>query len=145
MNGSKLHIKILEDDAYYGEVVKKYVSNHFELTEPGIDISVALYSRVQEFLDNLDKDTDIIIMDYYVENNDGEVMVPGNELLKIIKHHCNHCKVIVISAQKDENIVSELFKEGIEEYILKESDALLKLSKSLDGIVNGMTVKKNIY
>lgn len=137
MSKSKvIKIAIVEDDFYYKKMLKKYLENHFHKVQNlNLELEITAYSSAQDFLENLEKDIDIIFLDYYLENDFGEIPFTGQDLLQTIKDFCNDCKVIIISAQDSIDTTIELFKEGIYEYIVKDVDSLLRITSVVDEIV----------
>lgn len=137
MEKSKIiKIAIVEDDFYYNRMLKKFLENHFHKKQNlQLNLEIKAYSSAQDFLENLEKDTDIIFLDYYLENDFGEIPFTGYDLLHSINDYCNDCKVIIISAQDSIDTTIELFQEGIYEYIVKDVDSLLRVTSVVDEII----------
>jgi len=132
----QVRVAIIEDDEFYGSLIRRHVENHFRIVEPSFDAEIDLYSSSGDFFENLDKGMDILVMDYYVENDEGEVVIPGLEILRLVKNICSQCKVIVTSGQKNENVVMELYRNGISDYIVKSEDTLIRLTRALKEVTN---------
>lgn len=128
---SNIKIVIAEDDQYYAESLKAHIQNHLVKAESNLNFDIKQYSSAQGCLNNIEKDTDIIILDYNLESYSGNVHYSGKELLKIINGFCEDCKVIVVSGQKDQDVAIELFQIGIYEYIVKDEDTFIRLSSTL--------------
>lgn len=128
---SSIKIVIAEDDQEYAEILKRQIQNHLVRAESNLAFDIRQYNSAQACLNNIEKDADIMLLDYDMQHNSGDVHYTSKELLKIIKGFCNDCKMIVISGQKDQQVAIDLFQIGIYEYILKDEDTLVRLSSTL--------------
>lgn len=133
----KIKIAVVEDDFYYSRMLQKHLDNHFQKKhKETLSYEIKAYNSGQDFLEQLEKDISIIFLDYYLENDFGEVPFTGKDILKTVKQYCDDCKVIIISAQDNVDTTIELFKEGIYEYIVKDVDSLLRVTSVVDEILN---------
>lgn len=128
---SNIKIVIVEDDQYYAESLKAHIQNHLVKAESNLTFDIKHYFSAEGCLNGLEKNIDIIILDYNLESTSAHLHYSGEELLKIINGFCNDCKVIIVSGQKDQEVAIELFQIGIYEYIEKDEDALIRLSSTL--------------
>lgn len=122
MKTNKIKVVIVEDDLYYNKVLTKYVKTVFNscLLHKD-DFEIRSYLNAHECIENLEDDTNIMILDYYLINENEKEELSGADVLKEVKKHCPQCKVIVISAQTEPNIAVELMKQGIYEYVDKNT------------------------
>jgi two-component system, NtrC family, response regulator AtoC len=127
----KIKIIIIEDDVYYSELLSKHIMNHLSNEESGLEFNIKSYRSAEECLNNLEKDTDIVIMDYYLENDYGDIPFPGLDLLQAINAYCFNTRTVVMSADENKDLPMELFRNGIYEFIVKDKYATDKLSKTL--------------
>lgn len=128
---SKINIVIAEDDLFYAESLKQHIQNHLVKAESNLSFDIRHFSTAKECLNKIEKGTDIILLDYNLEDSSGEMPYSGAELLKIINSFCDDCKVIIISGQKDQDVAIQLFQIGIYEYIVKDEDTMIRLSSTL--------------
>lgn len=131
----KIKIIVIEDDAYYAKLLEKHIGHHLTREEAELEYDIRIYQTAQDALQNLEKDTDIVIMDYYLENDNGEVLFPGLDLLRTIKSYCEHCKTVVVSADDNQELTMKLFREGIYEFVVKDKNATDNLSTTLRKII----------
>jgi two-component system, OmpR family, response regulator len=114
MNDQKL-IFIVDDDPFINMlVVKRFTSEgyHLEAFEYGEDCLKAM-----------DKNPDLIILDYFFVNNDRKVM-NGMEVFDKLKELKPGTPVIMLSGQEKGEIVLELARKGIDDYIIKDNNLI---------------------
>jgi CheY-like chemotaxis protein len=121
MNKQKL-IFIVDDDPFINMlVVKRFASSAylFEAFEYGEDCLSALY-----------KNPDLIILDYFFVNKDRKVL-DGMEVFNRIKELKPEVPVIMLSGQEKGEIVLELARKGINDYIIKDNNLIDNLNLAI--------------
>ncbi len=121
MNKEKL-IFIVDDDSFINMlVVKRFKAEgyHVEAFEFGEDCIKAL-----------GKNPDLIILDYFFVNNDRQVM-NGMEVFDKIKELRPDTPVIMLSGQDKGEIVLELARKGIDDYIIKDNNLIDNLKEAI--------------
>lgn len=114
MNSQKL-IFVVDDDPFINTlVVKRFTSDLYRLES---------YSYGEDCLKALDKNPDLIILDYFFVNNDHPVM-NGMEVFDKIKELKPGVPVIMLSGQEKGEIVLELARKGIDDYIIKDNNLI---------------------
>ncbi len=129
MNAFKIFI--IEDDPWYGEMLKY----HLSLNE---DYEVHLFKNGNACLKNLHLKPNVISIDYNLPD------INGNELFKKIKSQDSSISVIVISGQKEIDIALSLLKNGIYDYILKDDNTKEILWNSILRIKENTNLKKEV-
>jgi CheY-like chemotaxis protein len=128
MNKPKL-IFIVDDDPFINTLVaKKFTSEGYMLES---------FHYGEDCLNALDKDPDLVILDYFFVKNDRQVM-NGMEVFNNIKMVKPDLPVIILSGQEEGEIVLELARKGIDDYVIKDND----LIDNLQAAVNGLLVEK---
>ena len=122
MNNQKL-IFIVDDDPFINMLVVK------RFTSEGFRLEAFLYG--EECLSALNKNPDLIILDYYFVNNDRKVM-DGMEVLDKIKELKPDTPVIMLSGQDKGEIVLELARKGIDDYIIKDNNLIDNLNVAIE-------------
>lgn len=122
MNTQKL-IFIVDDDPFINMLVVK------RFTTEGYHIEAFSYG--EECITSLNKDPDLIILDYYFVNNDHKVM-NGMEVFDKIKSLKPDIPVIMLSAQDKGEVVLELARKGIDDYIIKDNNLIDNLNIAID-------------
>ena len=122
MNNQKL-IFIVDDDPFINMlVVKRFTSEDFRLEA---------FSYGEDCLIALNKNPDLIILDYYFVNNDHKVM-NGMEVFDKIKELKPETPVIMLSGQDKGEIVLELARKGIDDYIIKDNNLIDNLKIAIE-------------
>src|ERR1051325_8331907 len=129
-------IIIAEDDPYYNRVLTKYVK--MVCTEgnyPDITFDIRSFKSGKECMANLDADTQILVLDYFLDSYD-DFPYTGFDLIKQVNRECKNCRVIVVSGQHNVTVTTELFKNGIYDYVDKDYMPAKRLSKAINNILN---------
>ncbi|MGA2407670.1 MAG: response regulator [Bacteroidales bacterium] len=114
MNDQKL-IFIVDDDPFINMlVIKRFTSEGYRLEA---------FEYGEDCLNALNKNPDLIILDYFFVNNDREVM-NGMEVLDKLKELKPDTPVIMLSGQEKGEIVLELARKGIDDYIIKDNNLI---------------------
>jgi two-component system, OmpR family, response regulator len=121
MKAQKL-IYVVDDDPFINTlVVKRFTSEgyHLEAFESGEDC-----------IKEINKNPDLIILDYFFIKKDKEVM-NGMEVFDKIKELKPNIPVIMLSGQDKGEIVLELARKGIDDYVIKDSNIIDNLSTAI--------------
>jgi CheY-like chemotaxis protein len=121
MNTKRL-IFIVDDDPFINMLVVK------RFTPEGYTIEAFGYG--EECINALSKNPDLIILDYYFVNHDHEVM-NGMEVFDKIKELRPEIPVIMLSGQDKGEIVLELARKGIDDYIIKDNNLIDNLNVAI--------------
>jgi DNA-binding NarL/FixJ family response regulator len=73
----------------------------------------------KDCVEHLTEDPDLIVLDYYLEETG--IYGSGKEVLKEILKRSPQSKVIMFSAQENEEVIKELLNIGAWKYIKKDS------------------------
>lgn len=122
MDNQKL-IFIVDDDQFINTLIMK------RFTAEGYKVEAFTYG--EECIKALSKNPDAIILDYYFISNDQKVM-NGMEVLDKIKELKPDTPVIMLSGQEKGEIVLELARKGINDYIIKDNNLIENLKSALN-------------
>jgi len=115
-------IFIVDDDPFINMlVVKRFTSEGYKLEA---------FQYGEDCLKALSKNPDLIILDYFFVNNDKEVM-NGMEVFDKIKETKPDVPVIMLSGQDKGEIVLELARKGIDDYIIKDNNLIENLHTAI--------------
>ena len=109
MNEKKL-VFIVDDDPFIRNLVQK----RFD----GDEMSVFTFNYGEECLEQLSRNPQLVILDYLFYKKDEEVM-GGIEIFSRIKEYNVDIPVIMLSGQDQGDVVLELARMGIEDYIIR--------------------------
>ena len=129
MNNFKIFI--VEDDPWYGEVLKY----HLSLNE---DFEVFLFSNAKDCLEKLYLKPNVVSIDFNLPDMSGE------DLMKRIKSQNPSIPIIFISAQEDISVLLSLLKKGAYEYIMKDDNTKEILWNSILRIKENVTLKQEV-
>ena len=114
MSAQKL-IFIVDDDPFINMlVVKRFTSEGYKLEA---------FAYGEDCLKALNHSPDLIILDYFFINGGKEVM-NGMEVFDRIKEAKPDIPVIMLSGQEKGEIVLELARKGIDDYIIKDGNLI---------------------
>jgi CheY-like chemotaxis protein len=124
MNNPKL-IFVVDDDPFINMlVVKRFASEKCRIDA---------FSCGEDCLDALNKNPDLVILDYLFVNNDQETM-NGMEVFTRIRKLKPHIPVIILSCQEKGEIVLDLARKGIDDYIIKDDNLLNNLNLTISSL-----------
>ncbi len=133
----QIKIGIVEDDIYYNKLLTKYVrticSSSFY---PSVEFDISSFTTAEDCFEEMDNGMDILILDYFLQNNESDDNLNGADLFYAFKHHYPHCKVIMISAMKDVGIATELIKDGLYAYVDKNLNSRDRIGAILQNVIN---------
>lgn len=121
MNRDKL-IFIVDDDPFINTLVIK------RFTPEGYRVEAFLYG--EDCLKAMDRKPDLIILDYYFTRGEEKVM-NGMEIYDKVKEIDPDVLVIMLSGQERGEIVLELARKGIDDYVIKDNNLIDNLNSSI--------------
>jgi len=127
MNNQKLIFVVDDDPIITMLVVKRFTSEGYNLEA---------FKYGEDCLKALHKNPDLIILDYFFVNNDADVM-NGMEVFDKIKELKPDAQVIMLSGQEKGEIVLELARKGIDDYIIKDNLLIDNLNIAIKQLFEG--------
>jgi two-component system, OmpR family, response regulator len=121
MSKQKLIFVVDDDPMITRLVVKRFDSDIYHLE--GFDYG-------EDCLKALSKKPDLIILDYYFHKAD-QVVMNGMEVFDKIKEFNPNIPVIMLSGQERGEIVLELARKGIDDYVIKDNNLIDNLKASM--------------
>ena len=118
---NQIKIFIVEDNDVYAKSLQIFIKNCF----PNIK-EIKIFRIGELCLLELNHNPNIVIMDYFL-NSKYEEAQNGLEIIKRIKAQKPKTNIIVVSAQKDFNVVLEAIREYDCLYVQKDDEALNKI------------------
>jgi CheY-like chemotaxis protein len=109
-------------------VVKRFTSEGYKLEA---------FAYGEDCLKALNHSPDLIILDYFFINGTKEVM-NGMEVFDRIKEAKPEIPVIMLSGQDKGEIVLELARKGIDDYIIKDNNLIDNLSIAIKELFDRM-------
>jgi two-component system, chemotaxis family, chemotaxis protein CheY len=92
------------------------------------NITISNFTLGQEMLDKLKEDPEIVIADMMLPD------ISGEELVMAIRENNPKTEIIVVSAQKDVDLIARLQELGIYNYLVKSETCMETLQKTIDDL-----------
>ncbi len=93
------------------------------------NITITNFTLGQELLDNIQEIPDIAIVDMMLPD------ISGEELVLAIKDNNPKTEVIVVSAQKDIDLIARLQELGIYNYLVKSETCMESLQRTIEDLI----------
>ena len=126
METRKTNLFIVDDDKLLATDLKNYLKNKFK-----VELQISIFNDGESCLKNIDKYTDIIILDYFLGNEN------GLDVLKAIKATNPKTEVIMLSSNDEMTVSIEMFRAGAKDYIKKGVGSW----PSIANVVNSIIIK----
>lgn len=126
-----IKIFIVEDDTMFGELMKMKL-------EENDTFDVSLFRSGEEMFRELHQQPDIIILDYFLPYKNGV------QIIRELKNLSNDLSIILLSGQKNVEVVVEAYNLGAKNYIIKNENALVELGNSVRNLCDTINLKKEI-
>jgi CheY-like chemotaxis protein len=121
MTNHKLIFVVDDDPVINTLVVKRFTADGYQ---------VEAFENGEDCLMALNKKPDLIVLDYFFVNNNRELM-NGMEIFGKIKEIQPDTPVIMLSGQDKGEIVLELARKGIDDYVIKDNNLIDNLNISI--------------
>ena len=115
---------IVDDNKLMVIDLKHYLKNRF-----GGSVNISTFYDGESCLEEVDKDTNIVILDYFLEGKN------GLETLKAIKAINPKTEVIMLSGNKDIALAIETFRMGAKDYVIKGNGAWKKITNLVGYVI----------
>ena len=123
---TKKLIFVVDDDPFITQlIVKRFSIGEYE---------VRPFSFGEDCLDALNQEPDLIILDYYFYKSGRELM-NGLEVFNRIKDARPDMPVIMLSGQDRGDLVLELARKGINDYVIKDNSLIENLEVAIEDIL----------
>jgi CheY-like chemotaxis protein len=126
MDKDKL-IFVVDDDPFVTRLIAK------RFTSEGYRVETFDYG--EDCLKAMDRKPDLIILDYYFTKLGSQVM-NGMEVFDKIKERYPDVIVIMLSGQEKGEVVLELARKGIDDYVIKDNNLLDNLDASINELLS---------
>jgi len=124
MKTQGLNLFIVDDNKVMVKTMEQYLQNRF-----GRDVIISTFNDGESCLAKVDKNTNIVILDYFMEGKN------GLEVLKSIKAINPETEVIMLSSNENMALAVETFRAGATDYVVKGHNSWEKISKLVNHIV----------
>jgi DNA-binding NarL/FixJ family response regulator len=102
---------------------------HYLQTRFGVSVNVSTFYDGESCLEKVDKDTNIVILDYFLQGKN------GIEVLKSIKDINPKTEVIMLSSNESIVLAIESFRKGAKDYVVKGQGSWKKITQMINQIL----------
>lgn len=131
MDSKHRKIFLIEDNRTEGMLLKLSLGSIENL-------SITTFSKGKDLIDNLNQDPDIVIVDLMLPD------ISGYELIKIIADYDPDIKIVVVSAQKDIDLIAKIQEMGVYNYLVKSEGCIQYLHQVIEDLIIVMDHKEKI-
>jgi len=135
-NETKIKIFLVDDDALYLK------SLEIEFLEHG-DFIIETYATGELCIENLSRNPDVIILDFYLDGIDKTAM-DGLETLDKIKVLNPDIPVIMLSIQDKIDVAIQCMHHSAFDYVVKSETAFMRLQKIITTIFSYKKIEKQL-
>ena len=126
-----ISIFIVEDDTMFGELMKmKLEENHL--------FDVMLFRSGEEMFREFHRQPDIVILDYFLPYKNGV------QIIRELNDLSDGIAVILLSGQKNVEVVVEAYNLGAKNYIIKNENSLVELENCVKNLCDNINLKKEV-
>lgn len=119
-------IFIVDDDPLINKLVtSRFASDRYRLEA---------YESGEECLDSMSKDPDLVILDYLFMDTSSRKSLNGMEVFDKLKKLKPQLPVIMLSGQDKGEVVLELARKGIDDYIIKDNNLIDNLELAINDL-----------
>ncbi|MEZ4777537.1 MAG: sigma-54 dependent transcriptional regulator [Bacteroidia bacterium] len=122
---------VIEDDEIFGKVLQRTL-------ERDDSYDVRIFKSGKEFFDNIHLQPDIVSIDYNLPD------MNGMDILKKIRQYNEDISTIILSGQEKVDVVVDAYKNGANNYIIKNDNALVELSNVVKNLSSHVNLKKEV-
>lgn len=132
----KIKIFLVDDDALFLKVLEVEFLQH-------ADFIIETYATGDLCVRNLDRNPDVIILDYHLDGIDKTAM-NGIQTLDTIKAINPEIPVIILSSQDKIDVAINCMHHNAYDYVVKSETAFLRLQKIISTIFSNQKIVKEL-
>ncbi|MBL4752702.1 MAG: sigma-54-dependent Fis family transcriptional regulator [Flavobacteriales bacterium] len=118
--GKIIKVFIIEDDEIFAKTVQIFLRNTMKS-----ELDIYRFTSGSECLESIHLNPNLVIVDLNLPD------MPGLQLLSKLRTHDEALKIIVLSGQRDVKITIDVFKQGVDYYILKSANCWDELKNAI--------------
>jgi two-component system OmpR family response regulator len=124
-------VYLIDDDKMFLTSLKNSLQQAF-----GSRITLSEYANGEECLKDVDEDTDIVILDYYLDDTEHPDAMDGLKVMKEIKSISKDIIVIMLSGQDKLQVAIDSIKNGAFEYVSKSESAFVRIQNTIKNAID---------
>ena len=135
-NPAKIKLFLVDDDAVYLKALEIEFLHHG-------DFDIETYSTGELCIKNLNKNPDVVILDFHLDGIIKTAM-NGLETLDEIKHFNTEIPVIMLSSQDKIDVAVSCMHHKAFDYVVKSETAFVRLQKAIETIFKYQKMEKQL-
>ncbi len=136
MKTEKIKLFLVDDDALLLKSLEIEFLQH-------ADFEIETFPTGELCIKNLDKNPDIIVLDYHLDGIESGVM-NGIETLDQIKKINPEIQVVMLSSQDKIEVAVNCMRHGAYDYVVKSETSFMRLQKIFTAIFNFKKMEKEL-
>ncbi len=124
---------LVDDDKMFLASLKNSLQQQF-----GKAVRVSEYATGEECIEHIDNTPDIVILDYFLNDEDHPDAMDGLKVLREIKSASKDIVVIMLSGQDKLQVAIDSIKNGAYEYIAKSESAYVRIQNTLKNALDNI-------
>ena len=125
---TKRKIFVIDDDPLILTLVKSSLEAE--------SILVDIFQYGEELFKHFNERPDLIILDYLFHSNEPDKVMDGKEIFNKIREIDKKVPIIMLSGQEDGEVVLELARMGIVDYVIKDDEFINNLKEVIREVFN---------
>ncbi len=130
-----IRIFIVEDDAMYARLMQRALEQQ--------NYEVHVFPSGEEMISSWEEDPDIILLDYYIEPEQG-VHMNGEKILRFIRRISKSLPVISLTATPDISRATGMLKLGAVDFIVKDTEGIKNLQNTISQILEARKLQEDM-
>ncbi len=129
---------LVDDEPVYLKLLQDNLQQYF------LDkLDISTFSTGEACLENLGRQPEIVILDYYLNRID-EHASNGIDVLKSIKEADPSIQVVMLSQQDSIDVALETIKYGAYDYVVKNESAFVRIQNTLEKIMKYLELSREL-
>jgi len=121
---------LVDDDRMFLSSLKTSLLQQFK---SGLEVST--FTTGEECLNNIENHPDIIVLDYYLNDDQHPDALNGLDILKKIREDSEDSTVIMLSGQDKLQVALDSIKNGAYEYVAKSESAMVRIQNVIKNVI----------
>ncbi|MDX2003598.1 MAG: response regulator [Chitinophagales bacterium] len=126
---------LVDDDPMQIQMLKDHLNDK-------LAVNITTFSTGEDCLSNLDKNPDIVVLDYHLNSVQKEAK-NGLEILRTIKSRNPSTEVIILSGQDKIEVAVETMNNGAFDYVVKNESAFVRVENKIKNIYKNFKLQDN--
>jgi two-component system OmpR family response regulator len=124
---------LVDDDKMFLTSLRNSLQQQF-----GTTLKVSEYATGEECIQNIDNAPDIVILDYFLNDENHPDAMDGLKVLREIKSVSKDITVIMLSGQDKLQVAIDSIKNGAYEYIAKSESAFVRIQNTMKNALDNI-------